>query len=309
MPINNDLPEKTFPMKFRWREKPTTEYKQSLENLSVSCLSHPSRGQILSHVATFSLATWEDRPNFGYTTEEHEKALKGILQGSVLPNFMETLKFTFLISNIDLVDVTHLIRHRTFTFSAHCTGDRDQRHDAALVKPSIQEHGEFYARYQELMEEAKALYADMVDSKEISFLDARTVLPRCTENHYYVSASLKDLIPFFKQRLDKQIQPETDNLIAIKMLLHVARVIPEIGYIIDLDEPDWFFIKTAQQDHSSNLYYPEEKNDTFDYNEQWFVYKRKRKDMLGGYVFHEIWSRLAFIYKDIVNTFKEKTNA
>lgn len=301
MPINNDLPKKNFPMKFKWNEPPVTAYTHALDSIAVSCMNGPKRKDILNYVANFSLATWEDSPKFDYTEKEAEEALKGILQGKVLPNFMETIKFTFLISNIDLIDVTHLIRHRTFTFSAHCTGDRDQRHDPVLVKPSITENEEFYKRYKELMGMAKDLYSDMVDSKEVSILDARTVLPRCTANHYYASASLKDLIPFFKQRLDKQIQPESDNLIAIKMLLHVARVIPEIKYVIDLDAPDWFFIKTAQQDHSSNLYFPEEKNDTFDYNEQWFVYKRKREEMPGGYSFKEIWQKLSFIYGELTS--------
>lgn len=303
MPINNDLPEKNFPMKFKWGKGPETEFKNSHEALSVTCLAKPTRGEVLSHVANFALATWEDKPRWDYTAEDHKSALEGILKGEVLPNFMETIQFTFLVSNIDLVDVTHLLRHRTFTFSAHCTGDRDQRDDPVLMKPSIEANPEFAKRFEELMKQAKDLYADMVDSKQVSFLDARTVLPRCTTNHYYLSASLKDLIPFFKQRLDKQIQPESDNLIALKMLLYVAQTIPEIRHVIKLSEPDWFFIKTAQQDHSSNLYLPEPKNDIFDYNEQWFVYGKERRHMPGGQVFMDIWQKLSFIYEEMTRDF------
>jgi len=300
MPINNSLPKKKFPMTMHWGKQANPSFKPALEAITIKMYKAPSRNQILSYLPEFCLATWEDRPTRVYSQDQREQCLKDLLQMKVLPNAMETIGFTFLVSNIDLIDVTHLIRHRAMTFSAHCTGDRDQRFDTVLVKPSIT-HSTHLSQYMRICEQAFMLYAKMLDEKEISILDARTILPRSLANHYYARVNLKDFITFLKQRLDKQIQPESDNIIAIRMLIEVAKIIPEIKYAIDLDSPDYFFIKTAQTDHSSNLYRPEPKNDIFDWNEQWFMYPRTRDMMKGGDAFVTLWNDLVARYQEITS--------
>lgn len=177
------------------------------------------------------------------------------------------------------------------SFSAHCTGDRDLRMDEALVKPSILESN-FYHRMRKHVQEAKELYADMVDSG-IPMVDARTILPRNFENHYYLKVDLNSFIGFLRQRLDRQIQPESDNILAMRMLIEVAKIYPEIKQAIDLDKPDAFYCKTAPTDHASNLYEPEfPRNDVFDWKPQWFIYKKERSEMPGGDVFMNLWSKL-----------------
>lgn len=297
MPINEDLPDKIFPMKFKWGEEPTTSYLSALSAIKVSMMDWPDRESVLNYLPEYALATWEDKPTTKYTIEQRQEALEKVFKGEVLPTASETMGFTFLVSNIDLIDVTHLIRHRNFSFSAHCTGDRDQRHDDCLVKPSIRNDTDIYREYVELVYKCKKLYSKMVDSKKISILDARTILPRSMANHYYLKCNLRDLIAFFRQRLDKQIQPESDNIIAMKMLVEVASEYPEIKYAVDPDAPDHWFIKTAQQEHSSNLYQPEEKNDIFEWKPQWFVYPRQRSEMSGGLRFKEMWDSLVLRYR------------
>jgi thymidylate synthase (FAD) len=298
MPINNNLPDKEFPFTVHTGEPPITQHLNALDALHVELIDAPTREQVLEYIPRFSLATWEDSPRNDYTMAEREQCLKDLFNFKLLPGAMETMGFTFLVSNIDLVDVTHLIRHRAMTFSAHCTGDRDQRHDAALVKPSIWDNEVYSGRLGYVLQEAKRLYADMVDNG-ISILDARTVLPRCLTNHYYARVNLKDFIPYLNQRLDRQIQPESDNLIAMKMLVEVAKIFPEIANCIDLDKPDYFFIKTAQQDHSSNMYLPEEKNDIFEWKPQWFIHNKTRADMPGGSWFTDLNWDLVRVYKKL----------
>jgi len=298
MPSNNDLPDKKFPMVFKWNEGPHTKFMEALNAIRVESVDSPDRFKVLAYLPRYSLATSEDHPVDGYTGVEQQKALDDLFAFKLLPSAMETIRFTFLISNIDLVDVTHLIRHRTMSFSAHCSGDRDMRHDDVMMKASIL-NSEFKHRYRELLKEAKDLYSDMIDSKDISLVDARTCLPRSLANHYYASVSLKDLIPYFKQRLDRQIQPESDNVVALRMLIEVAKVFPEIGRLIDLEAPDMYYINTCPTDHSTNLYEPELKNDLFDWKEQWFIYPKTRADMAGGHVFMKLWEELSQEYWDI----------
>ena len=298
MPINNDLPDKKFPMLFKWGENPNTKFMEALYAIKVEAVDSPDRHKVLSYLPRYSLATSEDHPVGTYSFSEQKQALDDLFAFKLLPSAMETIRFTFLISNIDLVDVTHLIRHRAMSFSAHCSGDRDMRHDDVLMKASIID-SEFSERYTELLKDAKDLYADMIDSKEISLVDARTCLPRSLANHYYASVSLKDLIPYFKQRLDRQIQPESDNIVALKMLIEVAKVFPEIGSLIDLEAPDMYYINTCPTDHSTNLYQPEAKNDLFEWKPQWFIYDKQRSDMSGGETFMSLWSCLCQEYWDL----------
>jgi hypothetical protein len=54
-----------------------------------------------------------------------------------------------------------------------------------------------------------------------------------------------------------------------------------------------WYVKTAQTDHSSNLYMPEKpRNDIFDHKEQWFIYNKQRSEMPGGIVFKELFENL-----------------
>lgn len=299
MPKKDNLPKKKVPMKMKWGEHPKTEYKNALESIHVELVECTDPYLFRKMAPRIAYATWEDRPKASYTLEEQDKAVRDVFSGKVLPTASEMLQFVFLISNIDVIDVTHLIRHRSFSFSAHCTGDRDIRHDSCVVKSSIINNLEFYFRYMDIVNSAKKLYADMVDSKEVSFVDARTILPKSLVNHYYVRCNLKDFISFLKQRLDTQIQPESDNIIALKMLIEVAKRYPQIRLAINLDEPNWWYIKTSQEELSTNIYPPENKNDKFDWSPDWFIYDRKRSEMPGGHVFVEIWNKLREQYEEL----------
>lgn len=298
MPINEKLPNKKFPMKFKYGEKPQTRFLEHLNAIKVKLMDAPTRKQVEQYLPEFALCTWEDKPRNDYTEEERQDAIQQLFSYKLLPTAMETIGFTFLISNIDLIDVTHLIRHRTMSFSAHCTGDRDQRHDTMLMKPSILA-SEFATEFMDVCEQAMNLYARMIDDGTISILDARTIIPRCSENHYYARVCLKDLLHYLQQRLDRQIQPESDNIIAFRMLIEVAKIFPEIKQCININAPDAWYVKTAQTDHSSNLYMPEDRNDVFEYKPQWFVYPRKRSEMLGGEEFIKLWERLLKEYDRI----------
>ncbi len=293
MPINNELPDIQNPVTDRTFEDSCTVFTQHLQNIDVELLSSPSIDELLEYIPRWGTATWNDTPHNDYTQEERKQILNDLFEGKILPTAMETIGLVFLISNMDLIDVTHLLRHRTMSFSAICSADRDLRNENALVKSSILHNDEFYKRYKKIVKDSKNLYADMVDSDEISLLDARTILPRCLEHHYYARVNLKDALHFIKQRIDRQIQPESDNIIALKMWIEIVRRYPQIKKLIDINEPDIWYIKTAPTGRSSNIYMPEKpRNDTFEYKEQWFIYKKERKEMSGGHVFIKLWKEL-----------------
>ena len=93
--------------------------------------------------------------------------------------------------------------------------------------------------------------------------------------------NIKDAIAFIFQRQDKQIQPETDNIIAYKMALALIDAIPWLWNKFDFEAPSRFYQKMARTGKATNLYQPEPESDTFEWNEDDFIYDGRRDDIRG----------------------------
>ena len=318
MPKNNDLTPVTFPMKLRFEEKPKTEYKNDLESINVEMLDHPDPIRARKMVYQFINATWEDGPGLHDPDAAPDwklfQALEAALQFKALPTVLETLDFTFRIEGIDVQTVTHLIRHRTGSFSAQCTGDRWQSHANALVPGPVQNSPELYERWKRIVEDAKELYCDMIDTRKISIMDARTILPKCLETHYYARFNLKDLLNFIRQRMDKQIQPTTDNIIAYQMYLAVARIFPEVTTVVNMHTASRHYVATARTGKATNLYWPDEDSDKFEWHPEDFIYQCYRDEVNGtdpklGHRSNFKFSELASKYDNQIKSLTEKYNA
>ena len=293
MPINNKLKPVTLPMVLKFGQAPVTHHINNLESLNIKVVDAPTQEQAQRIAWNMTKATWADNPNEtnfeNASAEEASTNLQDVLNFRALPTPMECLGFTFKISGIDTQTVTHLIRHRAGSFAAQCTGDRDLRNDNVLVPESI-ENSDFYNRYQKVAMDAKQLYSDMVDSRAVSLMDARVILPKALETFYIARFNLKDLIGFIKQRQDMQIQPEVDNIMACCIARLVVERIPEVASCLDFNKPDMHYVRTfrvEQPDGSfaskgTNLYYPEPKNDLFEFHENDSIYNCRREEINGN---------------------------
>lgn len=306
MPNNPNLQPTELPMVIRFGEKPKTEFKNNLSSINVELMSAPTMDELRSYLPQFITATWQEQGDKYYdnniTIKEKDEIIRDALFGKALPTALETINLVFRISGISLQEVTHIIRYRQAAFSADCSGDKWWTHKDALVPNSImhsngpsddekdiygyvtngQLHPEdYYARYKKIVEEAKQLYCDMIDSKQISIMDARYILPRCLDTFYYMRINLKDAIYFIKQRIDKQIQPETDNIIAYQMYIAILEQYPIANGLIDIHQPSHFYIKMARTGKATNLYFPDADSDKFEWNESDFIYQTYRNEMNG----------------------------
>lgn len=282
MPKNNNLQPVKLPMPLRFGEKPNFEFKNDLENINVTLVDYTPWKNIVNYLPGFVNATWADKPNESRNIVQIVDDIEKAFTFKTLPTILETIRLTFRIEGISVQDVTHLIRHRTFSFSAQCTGDRWLTHHTAVVPESIQNSPEFYERYVELTKACRELYVDMIDSKQISIMDARLILNKNHDNFYYASCSLKDLLGFVKQRIDRQIQPKSDNIMAYQMWLEVCKAYPIAHLnIIDFEMPSFHYIKNARSGHATNLYFPEENSDKFEWNENDFIYQDYRENVNG----------------------------
>lgn len=301
MPKNNELTPVTLPMVKRFGEKPTTNFKNNLDAIKVTLLQGPSMDDLRKYLPAFANATWSELPSDydNLTIEDKDDLIREVFLGKTLPTALETINLVFRIEGISLQEVTHIIRYRNASFSADCSGDKWWTHKDALIPNSIQnsngikddaycyttnEHiakDDFHSRYKQIVKLAKELYCDMIDSKQISIMDARYILPRCLETFYYMRISLKDALHFIKQRIDKQIQPETDNIIAYQMYIEILKQFPVANDVIDIHAPSMFYINTARTGKATNLYFPDEDSDKFDWNENDFIYQCYRNQMNG----------------------------
>ena len=293
MPKNNTLEPVELPMVLRFGEKPKTEFKNNLDAIKVTLMQAPTMDDLRKYLPGFANATWSEAPDDydNLSIEKKDELIRDVFLGKTLPTALETINLNFRIEGISLQEVTHIIRYRNASFSADCSGDKWWTNKAALVPNSIQnsngdnsnpfDDDDFYARYKEIVEMSKQLYCDMIDSKKISIMDARYILPRCLETYYYMRISLKDALHFIKQRIDKQIQPETDNVIAYQMYCEILRQFPVANGIVDIHTPSYFYINTARTGKATNLYFPDADSDKFEWNEKDFIYQCYRNEMNG----------------------------
>ena len=293
MPKNNTLEPVELPMVLRFGEKPKTEFKNNLDSIKVTLMQAPTMDDLRKYLPGFANATWSEAPDDydNLSIEKKDELIRDVFLGKTLPTALETINLNFRIEGISLQEVTHIIRYRNASFSADCSGDKWWTNKAALVPNSIQnsngdnsnpfDDDDFYSRYKEIVEMSKQLYCDMIDSKKISIMDARYILPRCLETYYYMRISLKDALHFIKQRIDKQIQPETDNVIAYQMYCEILRQFPVANGIVDIHSPSYFYINTARTGKATNLYFPDADSDKFEWNENDFIYQCYRNEMNG----------------------------
>ena len=321
MPQNLNLKPVDLPMELKFGQEPSTEIVNNLRALKVELIDAPTRSQALNVAWQYVKATWADHhdetnPSTA-SLQELSANLEDVLNYRALPTPMECLGFTFKLSGLSFQEVTHIIRHRAGSFAAQCTGDRDLRDDVAVVPEAVENSPEFLDRWMRLVQESKQLYADMTDSKVVSMMDARMILPKCMTSFYLMRLNLKDLLGFIAQRQDMQIQPAADNLLAAYMAREVIKVLPEASTRINFNKPDMHYVKTfrvpdgkgGETSRGTNLYWPEPKNDLFDYHPEDTIYQSRREDINGTNnpgtptVFTQLWEKTLSEIQDLTTQY------
>jgi thymidylate synthase (FAD) len=267
-------------IKFHKKPDPINFLNQ-LENINVKIVGAPSIPEFRNIISVFLMNTWKDKLEYTFAEPDIDQTIDELFKFELLPTAMETINITWTVNGMDMVDTTHLIRHRLFSFSAQVCSDRDMRDDHVMVKPSIMANKDFYERYQSITNAARDLYMDMLDSGEVHGLDARTIMPRNFEHFYMVRCTIKDLMGYCIMRGDEQIQTTVDNIIAMKLWLEVLKIYPFLKGLVDFRKPDAFYQKQCGKG-KTNIFPPNAKNDNFNWCEEQFVYKRPRDEFPGG---------------------------
>jgi hypothetical protein len=266
----------------KFGKKPgTIEFKEQLNNIDVKIYSAPSIEEFRKTLAVFLLNTWNDKPTMDFSTEDTDTMVKELFRFELLPTAMETINIVWYVNGLDMIDTTHLIRHRLFSFAAQVHGDRDMRDDRVMVKPGIIADAEFFERYKLITTMARDLYVDMLDSGRVHGLDARTVMPRNFEHFYQVRCNIKDLIGYCQMRADEQIQTTADNIVALSLWLEVVKRYPFLRGLVNFNKPDDFYVRQSKKG-KRNIFPPNAKNDLFDWEEEQFYHPIGRDEFPGG---------------------------
>lgn len=291
MPKDNNFycyPLHTTP---KFDKMPNHRFVEQLNAIDVQIVGAPSLEEFRRIISVFMMNTWNDRIKYEFDDYAIDKCIEELFAGNILPTGMETINITWSVSGLNMVDTTHLIRHRLFSFSAQTHADRDMREDNVLVPASIYHNDEYYERFRKLIMDASSLYCDLMDEGGAHCLDARLVMPRCFEHFYIVRSCIKDIIAFCQMRRDEQIQTAADNIVALKLWIEVVKRYPCLKNLIDFRAPDKFYIKQCEQG-KTNIFPPNEKNDIFDWPEAQFFHEIPRDAFPSGNVYTELRDKL-----------------
>jgi hypothetical protein len=273
-------------LKFGKKTQPI-EFVNQLEAIDVQIVHAPTVAEFRKTISVFLMNTWNDKIQWDFPHEDIDQTVDELFRYELLPTAMETINITWSVNGMDMIDTTHLIRHRLFSFAAQVHGDRDMRDDRVMVKPGIMANADFFERYKQITTMARDLYTDMLDSGLVHGLDTRTIMPRNFEHFYMVRCTIKDLIGYCIMRGDEQIQTTVDNVIAMKLWLEVLKKYPFLAGLVDFRKPDSFYQRQSAKG-KTNIFPPNAKNDNFDWCEEQFYHPIGREEFPGGDVYLRI---------------------
>ena len=257
------------------------EFVNQLENIEVKLVHAPTVAEFRKTISVFLLNTWNDKIQWDFPEDQIDQTIDELFRYELLPTAMETINITWSVNGMDMIDTTHLIRHRLFSFAAQVHGDRDMRDDRVMVKPGIMANANFFERYKQITTMARDLYIDMLDSGLVHGLDTRTIMPRNFEHFYMVRCTIKDLIGYCIMRGDEQIQTTVDNIIAMKLWLEILKIYPFLKGLVDFRKPDSFYQRQSAKG-KTNIFPPNAKNDNFDWCEEQFYHPIGRDEFPGS---------------------------
>lgn len=284
-------------------------YINDLDAIKVSILNTSNLCNLKNYIPELVMATWnEDITEFNnsLTDEDKEKFVFRTLQGKFIPTALESINVTFKIEGMTWHDVSHLIRHKNFTFAADCSGDKVIENRAIALPEFITDLG-LQNEYNEAMKKLMHIYNIAVNNN-VHIQDARLMLPRTMTTFYYVTGSLNACISFIKQRIDRQVQPKADNIIAMQLLLELCKILPQLTQIISPDIENRFYINETKTNFASKWELPLEHNKKalkdVELNDTDFTYKGQHRDeLLGNSHFVELWNNYLKEFYNIKNIY------
>jgi len=237
------------------------KFKNHLKSIKATLVDHPSMKDLEKYIPEFCAITWmdgiEDIDEFlkGRKLTRHDMVV-AMFNRQTLPTALETVRLTFFLEGLDLTNVTHLLRHRLFSFSAQSTDPRSMENHDILTNDAWSLHGDLCEEARGLCMQANELYKKAL-RRGLTYYDARHYMPRAKESKYFMSGSIKDYLMFLKTRLGRQNQPTSDNILAMRIRQEILRVYPLLKDQIPVEEVQWAYINGINKKMNLNTFPPD----------------------------------------------------
>lgn len=138
--------------------------------------------------------------------------LRDITEGKVLPNALEALQFTFLVTNVTRVTTHQLVRTRVgASFLQQTSRPLDLREQPIRMPLTIFGNAASRHRFARHARESRQQYADSVDDG-MPLQDARFLLPEAICTHIVASYNAMALIGVMRKRLQNHMQWEINSV-------------------------------------------------------------------------------------------------
>lgn len=277
-------------------------YVNDIDALDIQILSYPTLASLKRYIPELVMATWnEDELAFSdsLTDEDRLRFVIRTLQGKFIPTALKSINITFRITGMSWHDVSHLIRTTGFSYAADCSGDKVMEGRPVVIPEFItkmkDENGTpLFDLYNSAVSNLMHIYDVAMNSGNVHLQDARLMLPRTMTTFYYVTGGLDTCLRFISQRIDRQVQPKADNIMAMLLARELTKLFP---IMIDVDQPNNFYIKETQTNFKSGWEKPLPQNvdrvPVQYQNADNFLYGDKsRDDMIGNEEFVARWNEL-----------------
>ena len=207
-------------------------FKNHLDAIRATLVDYPTIEQLAKYIPEFVSMTWLEEYNQLYDYAERKGMSRKdfvleMFAGRTLPTALETVRLTFFLEGLDLTNVTHIIRHRMFSFSAQSSDPTSMEGHDILENDAFAEHPDLNTRARVLCHELNELYKDALNVG-MTYYDARHYQPRAKEAKYFMSGNLKDWLSFLSVRLGRQNQPTSDNILAARIRAKILYVYPTL---------------------------------------------------------------------------------
>lgn len=291
------------------------KYVNDLDAINVTLLNTSNLENLEKYIPELVMATWnEDIKEFNesLTDEDRKRFVFRTLQGKFIPTALDSINVTFKIEGMTWHDVSHLIRHQNFKFAADCSGDKVIE-NRSIAMPEFIEELHLEKDYDTAMRLLTKLY-NVAINHNVHIQDARLMLPRTMTTFYYVTGSLNACINFIRQRIDRQVQPKSDNIIAMKLLLELCKVIPALSNVVNPNMENKFYTNETKTNFASKWEMPLPQNEVYlkdiDLNPQQFVYGSFHRDSLPGNAhFVELWNMYLKEFYEIKRKYYEENES
>jgi thymidylate synthase ThyX len=207
---------------------PRTTFLDEEDDIEVKMVLWPNESSIEKLVVNVSYGHGENPEIYDTFTEEQRKqAIDTAVKEGSLPKCMEMIgNFVFLVKNLPLTATHCLVRHRTLTVLQSSTAVSDLRHVNFMMPKSFARNEIYYHKVKQWMLEGKQLYIEGVEQHGLSSQNARIMISKNNDNHMFICGNLSALRMAYGQRVCRQEEPVTNNIVFEAIKKHIVSKFP-----------------------------------------------------------------------------------